>query len=94
MWARPLIYLTREKESQFVLLFPKLLKHPEKFFNFTRMSVESFKELLVFVEPDIALGMVMVSWVQTFKNTRSFTVQLTTLLTSTSSSLLVSSSDI
>ena len=52
MWARP-IYLTREKESQFVLLFPKLLKDPEKFLNFTRMSVESFKELLACVEPDI-----------------------------------------
>ena len=45
MWAWP-IYLTREKESQFVLLFPKLLKDPEKFFNFTRMSVDSFKELV------------------------------------------------
>ena len=62
MWARP-IYLTRERESQFVLLFPKLLKDPEKFFNFTRMSVESFKELLAFGEPDIALGMVRVGWV-------------------------------
>ena len=62
MWARP-IYLTREKESQFVLLFPKILKDPEKFFNFTRMSIESFKELLAFVEPDIALGIFRVGWV-------------------------------
>ena len=43
----------RENEGDFKNLFPHFLKDPKKFFNYFRMSLDSFEELLVAIESSI-----------------------------------------
>ena len=45
--------MSRENESAYMLLYPILLEDPEKFFNYLRMSIASFTELLELIEDDI-----------------------------------------
>jgi hypothetical protein len=47
-WIHPL-NCKRLSMSQFHLLYGKLREHPDKFFNFYRMSVKSFDELISLV---------------------------------------------
>ncbi|CAH2101710.1 unnamed protein product [Euphydryas editha] len=39
--------------SIFITLYPKLREHDEKFFNYFRMSVTSFDELLEIIQEDL-----------------------------------------
>ncbi|XKL68274.1 hypothetical protein PGB90_003765 [Kerria lacca] len=50
-WVHELMAV-REKED-FKILFPHLVKDPKKFFNYFRMSHETFEELLAAIEPSI-----------------------------------------
>ncbi|CAG0892669.1 unnamed protein product [Cyprideis torosa] len=43
------IYVMRSIASEFVHLYPQLRQDSEKFFNYTRMSISSFDELLGFI---------------------------------------------
>lgn len=43
----------RMTHSMFITLYPKLREHSEKFFNYIRMSVTSFDELLEIIQEDL-----------------------------------------
>ncbi|KAL4111886.1 hypothetical protein QTP88_015762 [Uroleucon formosanum] len=45
MWVHPLVS-SRPSQGAFTLIFEELRSDPEKFFNFFRMSVSAFNELL------------------------------------------------
>lgn len=51
-WVHPVID-DRLTIGSFVTLYPKLREHPNKFFNYFRMSVTSFDELLSLVKDDL-----------------------------------------
>nr|CAH7753351.1 unnamed protein product [Callosobruchus chinensis] len=44
----------RMTHSMFITLYPKLREHSEKFFNYFRMSVTSFDDLLNIIQEDLA----------------------------------------
>lgn len=44
----------RMTQSMFITLYPKLREHNKKFFNYFRMSVQSFDELLEIVKEDLS----------------------------------------
>lgn len=44
----------RMTQSMFLTLYPKLREHNKKFFNYFRMSVQSFDELLEIVKEDLS----------------------------------------
>ena len=52
IWARPFIS-NRNESGVFVKLYEDLLKYPEKFFNYVRMSLTSFDELLSLCRDDL-----------------------------------------
>ncbi|CAH2085428.1 unnamed protein product [Euphydryas editha] len=43
----------RMTHSMFISLYPKLREHDEKFFNYFRMSITSFDELLEIIQEDL-----------------------------------------
>lgn len=45
MWVHPLVS-SRPSKGVFILIFEGLRSDPDKFFNFFRMSVSAFNELL------------------------------------------------
>ncbi|KAJ8954112.1 hypothetical protein NQ317_007718 [Molorchus minor] len=51
-WIHPL-NTQRIQQSQFYILHPKLRAHPEKFFDYYRMSIISFNEVLNLIREDI-----------------------------------------
>lgn len=51
-WIHPL-NTKRLQQSQFYILHNKLRAHPEKFFDYYRMSINSFNELLNLIRKDI-----------------------------------------
>lgn len=52
-WVHPLL-LSRPNESQYITLYPKLRAYEPKFFNYFRMSVKSFDDLLILIKDEIA----------------------------------------
>jgi hypothetical protein len=50
-WIHP-IFLERSTRGAFHLLYCDLRKHDIKFFNYTRMNVESFDQLLQLIRND------------------------------------------
>lgn len=44
----------RMTHSMFVTLYPKLRQHEKKFFNYFRMSVKSFDDLLLLIKEDLS----------------------------------------
>lgn len=51
-WVHPIVQL-RLKEGTFHMLFHHLVQFPSKFFNYFRMSVQSFNELLNAIKTSI-----------------------------------------
>lgn len=51
-WVHPLLQERRTK-GMFNLFYNDVRSHPRKFFNYTRMSVHSFDELLCLLKPYI-----------------------------------------
>lgn len=51
-WVHPLLQ-TRADKGMFKLFYIDLRKYPEKFFNYTRMSIESFDELLLLLSESL-----------------------------------------
>ncbi|XP_068094158.1 uncharacterized protein [Hyperolius riggenbachi] len=51
-WVHPLLK-ERQKKGQFWLLYRDLRQHPEKFFGYARMSIESFDQLLALLSSDL-----------------------------------------
>ena len=51
-WVHP-IYSERRLKGQFYVLFNDLRQNPEKFFKYSRMSVDSFDELCELMRPTI-----------------------------------------
>lgn len=51
-WVHPL-RAERPLKGYFVTFYADLREHEEEFFNYTRMSVKSFDELLVKIAPNI-----------------------------------------
>ena len=51
-WIQEMLAV-REKEGDFKILFPYLVKDAKKFFNYFRMSLETFEELLAIIGPTI-----------------------------------------
>lgn len=51
-WVHPMNN-NREHDMRFQLFYANLKKYPEKFFNYYRMSVSSFEELLEKVRPNL-----------------------------------------
>ncbi|KDR11682.1 hypothetical protein L798_14566, partial [Zootermopsis nevadensis] len=51
-WIHPM-FLERSTKGAFHLLYDDLRKHDEKFFNYTRMSVKSFDQLLQLIREEI-----------------------------------------
>lgn len=47
-WVHPL-NVNREKSQRFSLFFENLRKYPDKFFDYYRMSITSFDELLEYI---------------------------------------------
>nr|CAH7727427.1 unnamed protein product [Callosobruchus chinensis] len=52
-WVHP-IYCDRLLKGKFYTLFHTLRNYPDKFFNYFRMSKESFDELLSYIKDDIS----------------------------------------
>ena len=52
IWARPFIS-NRSKSGVFVKMYEDLLKYPEKFFNYVKMALASFDELLSLCRDDL-----------------------------------------
>lgn len=52
-WVHPLIE-NRENSKKFLVFFNDLRKYPEKFFDYYRMSINSFDELLQKVRESIS----------------------------------------
>lgn len=50
LWVHP-IFSSRLLKGQFYKLFSELRKYPEKFFQYSRMTVASFDELLSLMRP-------------------------------------------
>lgn len=55
MWVREL-FLHREQEGEFFVLYPKLLRDPEKFQNYYRMTKECFEKLVFLIKPHFHIG--------------------------------------
>lgn len=53
-WVHP-INSERYTNGHYVKLYNKLREDPTKFFNYFRMSVKSFDELLLYIKNDIQL---------------------------------------
>lgn len=51
-WVHPLLQERRSK-GMFKLFYEDVRKYPRKFFNYARMSVRSFDELLCLLKPHI-----------------------------------------
>lgn len=51
-WVHPILR-DRLTHGMFVTLYPKLRQHGSKFFNYFRMSIQSFDELLGVIKADI-----------------------------------------
>lgn len=51
-WIHPL-NTKRIQQSQFYILHPQLRAHPEKFFDYYRMSITSFNGLFNLIQADI-----------------------------------------
>lgn len=51
-WVHPILK-TRLSSSQYITLYPKLKDHDEKFFNYFRMSIKSFDELLDLIKNEL-----------------------------------------
>ncbi|KAL4112615.1 hypothetical protein QTP88_016366 [Uroleucon formosanum] len=51
-WVHPILK-TRLSSSQYITLYPKLRDHDEKFFNYFRMSIESFDDLLDLIKNEL-----------------------------------------
>ena len=52
VWVNP-IYEEREKSGEFHTLFPKLLESPKKFYEYFRMSPETYYYVLNRIKPHI-----------------------------------------
>jgi len=52
-WVHPILK-TRLSFSLYITLYPKLREHDDKFFNYFRMSIKSFDDLLDIIKDDIA----------------------------------------
>lgn len=51
-WVHPILK-TRLSSSHYISLYPKLRYHEENFFNYFRMSIKSFDDLLDTVKNDL-----------------------------------------
>ena len=51
-WVHP-IHSSREHDMRFQVFYDNLKKYPEKFFDYYRMSIFSFEELLEKVRPNL-----------------------------------------
>lgn len=51
--VHPILY-DRMTHSMFITLYPKLRQHDKKFFNYFRMSVKSFDDLLEILKEDLS----------------------------------------
>lgn len=51
-WVHPILK-TRLSHSLYVTLYPKLREHEEKFFNYFRMSIKSFDDLLEIIKDSL-----------------------------------------
>ncbi|XP_029345677.1 protein ALP1-like [Acyrthosiphon pisum] len=51
-WVHPILK-TRLSHSLYVTLYPKLREHDEKFFNYFRMSIKSFDDLLEIIKDSL-----------------------------------------
>ena len=52
-WIHPILR-DRLTHGMFITLYPSLREHDKKFFNYLRMSVKSFDDLLEIIKEDIS----------------------------------------
>ncbi|KAI8426666.1 hypothetical protein MSG28_014384 [Choristoneura fumiferana] len=51
-WVHPIL-TTRLTESHYIILYPKLRQYGPKFFNYFRMSIKSFDDLLALINEEL-----------------------------------------